>query len=293
MMITEQTITIPLRQTSHYAFNFIGNDVNGEIHSVYNNTVNILINRQLFSLQVKNSPLSPISLITYLTSSELEKRLFSPKITYPFHFDYQQCDIFNEKLTALSINNTRQIAFYAQISEQILQQSTTNGLALLLKNNKNDLMLVSIHNYLTQIKSFYQLNDIQSAVKILLKLIGLGIGLTPSGDDFLCGFIAVFHRFNLTKTTFFQYLKQEIKQHIENTNQISGRFLDCALENRFSETLIAFFDLTERPINIDYWIKAFEKIGHSSGIDSLFGVYFACHLLISKKICDPSHICKN
>lgn len=287
-----QIMYISPTKTSDYVYQVVGKQAIAEIHSIYNKTINLLINNDIFSLQPQNGYVSPISIITNLTQEAFSQLAFSPKQQLQLQLDYQDCDIFCSKLTALFETNSNAFSFYATIAKQILRQSNTQGLALLLKGEPQDLILAAISRYLSQLENSYP-QDEKSAVNILLKLIGLGIGLTPSGDDFLCGFMAVFHRFNLTQQPFFQLLAQQIQRHYHHTNPISARFLACALENRFSQTLIHFFSLSENsPVDIEKIKTDFENIGHSSGMDTLFGLYFACRLLNRQKICDPTHICK-
>lgn len=284
MNTKEQIINISLTATSDYACHLIGNIFTIEIHSVYNKTINLLINNEIFALLPNNGYLSPVSLITNLTPLEFQQLNFQQKQIYQIQLNNQNCVIFPSKLTALSNPNFQLLQYYAEIAEKVLRQSTTTGLCLLLKNQSEDLILSATNRYLSQFQAYYQAQDIKSAVNILLKLIGLGIGLTPSGDDFLCGFMAVFHRFNLTQQPFFQLLNQQLQQHYHHTNPISARFLACALENRFSQTLIDFFHLSEnQSINVEKIKADFEHIGHSSGMDTLFGIYFACCLLCQSK----------
>lgn len=47
-------------------------ETSGTVHSVYRKTINLSIGGTLAALQAKGSPISPISLITTLTSEEME-----------------------------------------------------------------------------------------------------------------------------------------------------------------------------------------------------------------------------
>lgn len=284
MNTKEQIINISLTATSDYAYHLIGNIFTIEIHSVYNKTINLLINNEIFALLPNNGYLSPVSLITNLTPLEFQQLNFQQKQIYQIQLNNQNCVIFPSKLTALSNPNFQLLQYYAEIAEKVLRQSTTTGLCLLLKNQSEDLILSATNRYLSQFQAYYQAQDIKSAFNILLKLIGLGIGLTPSGDDFLCGFISVFHRLNLTGTEFFQVLQEQIRLHLRNTNPISARFLGCALENHFSKSIIEFFQLSPTtPPDIPQLVRIFENIGHSSGMDTLFGIYYACRLFLETK----------
>lgn len=91
-------------------------------------------------------------------------------------------------------------------------------------------------------------------------LLGLGKGLTPSGDDFLIGFLAAnrLARRNVS-----------LNLDFNRTNYISGEFLRYALNGIFSEDLNEFLtkDISK--------IKNIISYGHTSGSDTLLGIYYA------------------
>lgn len=280
MSIKAQIINLPLSTVSTYATCFIGKDTIATIHSIYNKTINLLVGDRIFALQPKDSYISPVSLITTLTSEQFQQLSLQPNQLYQFHFNYQNCVIFQSKLTACKLAEKSQLDFFGNISKNILQQANTGGLPLLLKSYSNDSILSACQKYLEQAQFFYLHQEYENSAKTLSKLLGLGIGLTPSGDDFLCGFLAAFQYFQQTNIPFYQYLTQEIKLTVERTNPISQQFIQCALEQQFSKTILDFFNLRgNSAVNIEEVKKWFEKIGHSSGMDTLFGIYYACELL--------------
>lgn len=280
MMIT---MNISIKATSDYAQNKLGNTPIARIHSVYNKTINLLINNQIFALQPQDGYLSPVSLITYLTLEQFQQLHLLPAQSYQLHLNYQESAIFCSKLTACSSTTITQADFYQETAKQILLQSDAKGLNLLLKSSSDDLILSAIQQYLGEFTSFYDSEDIENAAQVLAKIIGLGIGLTPSGDDFLCGFLSVLQYFNRTETLFYQQLIQEIQQNLDRTNPISCRFIECALEQQYSVAILSFFKATtEEKMEIKRLAQLFENIGHSSGMDTLFGIYFACGLILKK-----------
>ena len=62
-----------ITDTSDYLKELLSGETSGEVHSVYRKTINLSINGTLVALQAKGSPISPISLITTLTSEEMER----------------------------------------------------------------------------------------------------------------------------------------------------------------------------------------------------------------------------
>lgn len=283
MTTKAQIINISIIATSDYAYKLVGNTAIAKIHSVYNKTINLLINNDIFSLQPKGSLLSPISLIADLSVSQFKDFALNPEECYQLNLDYRNCEFFCSKLTAC-IPNENDIITCAQMSKQILQSTSTKGLNRLLQESgqSQDLLLTAFQNYLIQANHFYQIQDYSKVIDTLTKLIGLGIGLTPSGDDFLCGMLATFQHFNQTETLFYQSLVTQIKEKLNRTNAISSRFLACALEQQFSAAMLTFFAQVhhENKMKINELGRLFEEIGHSSGMDTLFGIYYTCEWLL-------------
>lgn len=291
MSTKDQIINITISKTTNYALNTIGTSPIATVHSIYNKTINLLINNEIFSLQPIESELSPISLITNLTHSQFQQLRLEPNQNYQLHLHCQDSTIFCTKLTACNAHSNDKLNICAELAKQILQNSDKKGLNRLLQAQNDDLILSAFKQYLAQAEHFYAINNKEQTCKILTKLIGLGIGLTPSGDDFLCGLIATFQYFNATQTHFYQTLTQQIKQNLANTNAISSRFLDCALQQQFSSPILTFFkNLDKQRLEIEQLSRLFESIGHSSGMDTLFGIYYGSHFLLWNKLTEELQI---
>ena len=61
-----------ITDTSDYLNELLSGETSGTVHSVYRKTINLSIGGTLAALQAKGSPISPISLITTLTSEKME-----------------------------------------------------------------------------------------------------------------------------------------------------------------------------------------------------------------------------
>ncbi|OYP55145.1 hypothetical protein CG709_01490 [Lachnotalea glycerini] len=110
------------------------------------------------------------------------------------------------------------------------------------------------------------------AAKEIVKLIGLGIGLTPSGDDFLCGLLAGMHLLKRTAASiaFEAAVQKKIYQSRKKTNDISAAFLEATLNNNYSYAV----KMLTTSVSYQDIYQAFCSIGHSSGIDTLCGIQF-------------------
>jgi hypothetical protein len=125
-------------------------------------------------------------------------------------------------------------------------------------------------------------NEIES-MKSLENMFGLGVGLTPSGDDFLLGFFCLFLNLNETAFTpgFIDRITEKITYScIGKTTLISEVYLYYGLKGQFSEVLSSFvkslFIADSRKVK-----KHFQNlldIGSSSGLDMILGCLFALKL---------------
>lgn len=107
-------------------------------------------------------------------------------------------------------------------------------------------------------------------------LIGLGNGLTPSGDDFLIGFITVLNLIDEEKMQMtFAKLTNLLKNMDLSTTDISVTMLKASIEGRAREKLLNFVNCLCTTQNEDILIDSIEKffsIGSLSGTDMATGV---------------------
>lgn len=113
------------------------------------------------------------------------------------------------------------------------------------------------------------------------ELAGLGQGLTPSGDDFLCGIMAALRSLSDTARTVSDALLDGAKGR---TTTLSFAFLEAAAQGHvtvpWKALLIALPD-EPSPDALADLVAAVTQPGHSSGADMLAGFLWACHALLS------------
>lgn len=105
-------------------------------------------------------------------------------------------------------------------------------------------------------------------------LIGLGPGLTPSGDDVLLGFLSIVNNckdFKPVKEAFIN----EILTSLKYTSDISGHFLKMAAENHYHEYVqnLIYSIVKGRPESVTISVKRLLGIGATSGTDIATGMY--------------------
>lgn len=273
--------------TSRYAFELLkGPFIHGTVHSVYRKTVNLSFNGQILALQAAGSPLSPISLITDLTAGEINALGISPGdpvlvqdcviVVGGVKFDFSAASRQDLRLST-SLSPQMRIYLKAEILHA-LSCRDAGSFELLFANrpaNKTRIeetpFLMVAQKRFTDTKHFLQEGNWSDAATTLRALIGLGLGLTPGGDDFLCGVLAGLILAGQTAHPFASCLASQIREHLADTNDISAAFLSCALIGQFS---LAVNRLTSIPSSEEI-LSIFCEIGHSSGTDTLCGVYFA------------------
>ena len=119
--------------------------------------------------------------------------------------------------------------------------------------------------------------DVTAIVGAAARLVGLGPGLTPSGDDFIAGYLAALRSragFDCSIDAMLQSLADALAPLFLRTNAISRQMLSDAAQGRFAERLI---DVTRAVAGAGDVVGAAARAlasGHSSGADTLCGLLF-------------------
>lgn len=116
--------------------------------------------------------------------------------------------------------------------------------------------------------------DVNAAVK----LIGLGRGLTPSGDDFLCGFFAVLNAGNIPAVS----LREVVFDNLERTTAISAAYIEAVIGRRYftiyDRAVRAIFSEGDFKEDVDFVLS----MGASSGTDTMIGALTAARMTAKK-----------
>jgi len=126
------------------------------------------------------------------------------------------------------------------------------------------------------------INIEKNKISGLEKLIGLGQGLTPSGDDFITGVLLAEKFFNIS----ILINKNSIKNRLEKTTYAGKTMLHLALEGSFPIYLLTFLDEISEPQNNETFLKTINKAsehGSTSGRDTIAGFYWYKNIINSKK----------
>ncbi len=133
-------------------------------------------------------------------------------------------------------------------------------------------------------------NDFPRILKTAEDLIGLGEGLTPSGDDFIGGLLFSSYKLQEIYTQFQGFTRSDVELFLENsrnrTNLISYTMLKDLAAGHAFDTLHRFFNaiLTDQNLeNVHSFGLELVRIGHSTGWDLLTGVWTGMLLSIGSR----------
>lgn len=138
----------------------------------------------------------------------------------------------------------------------------------------------------------FQFEDARTSIRLL---IGLGPGLTPSGDDFLVGYMAGLWctaRAHPSRMRFLKDLGSELSEVSRITNAISCAYLRSSAKGHVSEALAKLAQQLNQANNMSSVraaTRAALQVGHTSGSDGVLGMLLGClawkdpppHLIVS------------
>lgn len=121
--------------------------------------------------------------------------------------------------------------------------------------------------------------DISSLSEVSSNIVGCGIGLTPSSDDFLIGFIAAMYYTNhyFSRDIFMvNEIIEQIKCGIRGrTTRLSLEFIEFACDGEFDSDIIKCIEAIFYEVDVDITttVVDIQNHGSTSGSDTTFGIY--------------------
>ncbi len=202
----------------------------------------------------------------YLQVRRQQKAPCTP-LTAPIHVNYPLLNAADFSIVFNVADEWRATALQQQHFSPPQQQ----WINTYLQQRQPPLSLKLWHDAYQRIQNLVEAYMAQGRPQILMNMMGLGMGLTPSGDDFLLGLCAAFHANQHPDLSFLiQHLNQEAS---ERTTEISQHFLQAAAQGWFSQSLIAFNALnhTATRFCVQKACHAVLNKGATSGLDTLLG----------------------
>lgn len=241
------------------------------IHSRFKNSINYYSKEKLLTLGNRYIGSGPSNIIFEEKNFENINRI----IVYEnsFYLDKEKFEIENKKIysSKLEILYIDKQKFYKNINlfEKYLKIFSNNKglLPLIDKNLENNESFNN--NFLKRIyigmNTLFNL-DIVEGIKLIK---GVGIGLTPSGDDFITGILTGLKVIEIITNENNFYLRKMIYKNAKGENLISNNFLYYASEGLFFERtkklILSLFYGNESEI-VDSTLSMLQ-IGETSGVD--------------------------
>lgn len=263
--------------------------VSGRIHSIFNHTMNIIDDTgTLYTIVDDTLNNGPNCIKVYgiewsaFYFKKIEKVTFENNqlsIGNQLIIDYQNPVFYQESPLIYPLMND-----YIYYTIQTIKSSSwysnyeQKNQEKIFTKNVDDLIFE--HSKLL-VESIKKNEKCEEQKEILEKFIGLGIGLTPSGDDFLTGlaYVSALENYPNEKIKkILQSLEQKIK---EKTNLISYQQFKFALvqevRTEIRESLSSILSVQSKEFSQDK-ITNILKIGSTSGFDILRGMLFGLEI---------------
>lgn len=241
-----------------------------EVHSSFRSTINLYNDNNFFTITKKKELVHPYSII--LCDYERVPSLTSKdKVFLEPEIDKQ------EEYVPYSMNNSKNKLCNL---EKRLEQMT-----MLLNEESNYLThLISVFPYIEELQQAILSKEKPMIIQALDKLIGNGLGLTPSGDDVIIGILAINTTINMLGYKKYKMISKEYFCNKANlTNKISWEVMNHAINGNFLFVLLEFCYLVltnDDQEKISLAFKNLTKIGHTSGYDLAVGVLIGLSCLV-------------
>ncbi|WP_025784141.1 DUF2877 domain-containing protein [Sporosarcina sp. D27] len=264
-----------------------------QIHSIFQNGLNIKSGNCLFFVgTVKNGRL-PFGI--HLTQEQLKQLLNGIHENSSVSWEPNERSLsFGETGPIVSIVGAEPFDWRISselVTRELLSDNLAMFVSVLLEEPRVTGLAIDIESWLTRhlegrsasglteqlisalldVLDSSETNDIEQQLRFV---IGRGKGLTPSGDDHLVGLLAIHEATGILSTAFVETLRR-LAEKERLTTDIGREYLLYALEGKFSSTVVkAASELTRKTdINmLKTLLSELLDMGHSSGIDTVFGM---------------------
>ncbi len=129
-------------------------------------------------------------------------------------------------------------------------------------------------------------NEPEVVANSFQRLVGAGRGLTPAADDAIIGVLAgsllglsLLKKQNIYFARVEKILSCLVRE--KQTTEISCKYLKCACRGNFSKDLCRVIQILagESEEDLVHTLEAISMVGHSSGMDMLYGLHRALHYI--------------
>lgn len=273
---------------------WLAGDLNGRVHSVFRHAVHFLMDDNCFvTLMLSGKPLCPEGIVVspdaFLKQTAGILQLSADGLL-PFKQGEAVCLKENwllSKAFAIDLNGAESVELSLSrcAVSDVVQQGLTQWLPVqfdkhgLLTGLRRDVCCdhETISSFREALLETLSQSDIDRSGLIeifsrqLNQFVGLGEGLTPSGDDFLVGLLWALWVGEADRLPGFETFLYALRSILHKTNDISAQMLWFAIRKRFTEPLISLARVSD-PTDCAEAFKRIAAFGHTSGFDTLCGL---------------------
>jgi hypothetical protein len=231
-----------------------------------------------FNVVLPANTLAQLALETNEEALCHEEEINFPRIAQKI--DLSQALVWKPWLAPIqTLNRAEQDQRLQQLTGQLMALDPDKGYLFLAGNASQDSSeQATIRNAAVHFSIAYHRNDIESCLEASQNLFGRGNGLTPSGDDWITGFILFKARLQ-SKNPFLSRLSAElIYSAYKQTTYISVNRLEAASAGNSEEIFLSATDwLLDGARSVpEQLAQTLMGFGHSSGVDTWVGIAAAC-----------------
>lgn len=258
----------------------------GEVHSVFKSVINIIDDDgEIYSLLGSSMDMGPESIIldiedlsilkvvpcdmVYITKEEIciQKTKISMKDlkAYSLKLPYYKSDL----------NSLKKNICYVWSRVNDVKDSYQTSIISMMEKMLNERRLI--------LKNKLRSNDLVGSIQSSIELLGLGQGLTPSGDDILLGLFSVI-LMNNSPLNELDGIPELITLRGEGlTNELSLSGLKRASNGMVRQRISDFVRDFAHGSEIKNSLEAVLEIGHTSGRDITLGILTGFELILEKE----------
>lgn len=144
----------------------------------------------------------------------------------------------------------------------------------ILSSSKPDQPSSTLEKSITSLCAALPQKDPKKISELASSLLGLGIGLTPEGDDFITGLLFAMYSNQANLPDWKKQLFESIsKMAYQKTNTISANLIECAQNGRADERLaLAYQAIKFNREDLEQAIQDLRQWGNTSGRMALLGI---------------------
>lgn len=253
------------------------NTIKVKMHSCFHNALNLQSENGLITFLAGGKCLQPMS-IRFEQPVDFSRCQIPQKQLYLFQsglsdgtnhfFVFSDFEVKKLKLDRESLLKPE----CAGRIRSFLKDQEEKGIHRIIEGNVEDVYASYLEPRIRKFRAAVKTRDHENILNAVNKVAGCGPGLTPSSDDFLCGYISV-----MPRTDEYSEIRRVIADAAAaKTNDISASLLKNAEKGHFSEDILELFlgfQMNDK-MKIDASMKKVADFGSSSGCDFLTGMYY-------------------